>query len=181
MKKPKEILNLSEKQKEVAYCILFLGVLLLLAFGDQIALHFIEEDPNKNNSVFGENGDLNYRIDFLEELSLDQVLEKIESGENFLLLSSRYRCETCDLFLPIIKEVKEMYDLPLYYINRDTIDTGSGSYQNWINMDSRLKEHLPYTPYIMYYKEGSLKEEIVGRVPKSELEDFIIREELLSP
>ena len=70
MKKHKELLNLSEKQKEVAYCILFLGVLLLLAFGDKIALHFIEEDPNENNAVFGENGALNYKIDFLEELSL---------------------------------------------------------------------------------------------------------------
>ena len=77
MKKTKEILNLSEKQKEVAYCILFLGVLLLLAFGDQIALHFIREDPNDNNSVFGENEELNYRIDFLEELTINQVLEKM--------------------------------------------------------------------------------------------------------
>ncbi len=180
MKRPKEILNLSEKQKEIAYCILFLGVLLLLAFGDQIALHFIEKDPNKNNSVFGENDELNYKIDFLEELSIDQILDKLEKKETFLLLSSRYRCETCDLFLPILKEVKEMYDLPLYYINRDAIDTGSEEYQNWINKDSRLKEHLPYTPYMMYYKDGSLQEEFVGRVPKSELEDFIIREELLS-
>ncbi len=169
----KDHINLNERQKEIAYCILFIGVLLLLAFGDQIALHFIRQAPNENNSVFGENPKEKYQIDFLEELTINQVREKIERKDSFLLLSSRNFCETCERYLPNLKEMMELYDLKIYYIDREIIDEKSKDYEYLKQMDERLQKHLGYTPYLMYFKNGLLDQELVGKKEKNELEEFI--------
>ncbi len=176
--KTKDIFNLTERQKEIAYCILFSIVLLLLLFGDKIALHFIKEEPNQNNTVFGENEKTKYHIDFLEELTIEEVLKKLESQESFLLLSSRNACETCDLYLPTIKSVKEEYKMHIYYIDRESMDENTLEYNLWKNISPVLTTHLQYTPYLMYYKEGQLEDELVGRKQKNELEDFVIKNNL---
>ena len=74
----KEEIPKEEKRNEFWYCILIVAGLILLLLGDQIALRFIQKNPNSNNSIFGSSEKIGkYQIDFLEELSLNQVIEKI--------------------------------------------------------------------------------------------------------
>lgn len=173
MKKIEKI-TLDEKQKEIAYCILIVVVLIFLAFGDRIALRFISKNPNPNNTVFG-SGEKNkdYKIEFLEELTVWQVLEKINNKETFLLLSSRDSCETCKNLLPDLESVLKEREKNGYYINKDLSEKELTEYQILESLDERLKSHLQYTPYLMYFEEGLLKEEIVGKVEKHTLEDFV--------
>jgi len=78
-----------EKRNEFWYCILIVAGLILLLLGDQIALRFIQKNPNSNNSIFGSSEKIGkYQIDFLEELSLNQVIEKINHKEKFLVLQN---------------------------------------------------------------------------------------------
>ena len=92
----KEKLNLDEKTREVIYCVLVVVVIVLVAFGDRIVLRFIKSSPNPNDRVFGGETKEPYSISFLEQLTLDEVLEKLERQETFLLLSSKDDCYTCE-------------------------------------------------------------------------------------
>ncbi len=166
-----------KKKKDIWYCIFILGMLLFLFMGDTIALHFISKNPNPNNMVFGSGEKKEYSIDFLEELSIKDVQNKLETKESFVLLSSRESCETCKLFLPDLEAVFKTYQIHGYYIDKDLIEKEDS--QSLIALDERIEKNFTYTPYLMAFKNGKLANEIVGRVKKSELEDFIIQNKIV--
>ena len=77
--KIKELTTLDDKKRQVIYCICVVVALVVLSFGDRIVLHFIQQVPNNNNRIFGESGEItagDYKIDFLEELTVTDILQK---------------------------------------------------------------------------------------------------------
>lgn len=174
-------IHLNEKRKQTIYCICVVLALILLFSGDRIVLRFIDQIPNNNNRIFGENGESNpadYTIDFLEELSITEILEKINRQESFTLLSSRDSCHTCERYIPILKELFTKYEIDAYYMNRSLYDRDNNEYVLFMSIDERLENHLQYTPYLMVFKDGKLIDELVGSKEKEEVENFIARNEL---
>ncbi len=165
--------NIDDKKKEVIYCVIIVIVIVLLAFGDQIVLRFLEVNPNPTNRVFGGGTSESYQISFLEGLSLEDVLDKIENQETFLLLSSQEDCYTCEKYLPVLEEEIKTLPIPLYYIDRNLYDSSMTVMQQFINLDSRIVKNITYTPYLMYFKDGVLQDETVGKKDMSELEKFL--------
>ncbi len=173
--------RLDEKRKQTIYCICVVLALVLLFLGDRIVLRFIDQIPNNNNRVFGENGEISasdYNIDFLEELNITEILDKINRQESFTLLSSRDSCHTCEKYIPMLKELFTKYEIDAYYMNRSLYDRDNNEYVQFMNVDEKLKEHLQYTPYLMVFKNGKLVDELVGSKPKEEVENFIAKNEL---
>ena len=79
-------IKLSEKEQKVLYCFVFVAFLLLLLFGDEIALHFIKQSPNPNNRVFGSDeiiSDSVFKESSINTISLDEALVKVKAKENF--------------------------------------------------------------------------------------------------
>ena len=179
--KIKEMTTLNEKKKEVIYCICIVLTLIVLALGDQIVLHFINQAPNNNNRVFGESGEslpADYKIDFLSELTVDEILKKLENKESFTLLSSRDTCHTCEEYIPILKELFTKYEVDAYYMNRSIYDRDNAEYVKLLEYDERLEENLQYTPYLMVFKEGVLVDELVGSQKKETVEEFVLKNQL---
>lgn len=168
----KEKLNLDEKTREVIYCVLVVVVIVLVAFGDRIVLRFIKSSPNPNDRVFGGETKEPYSISFLEQLTLDEVLERLERQETFLLLSSKDDCYTCEKYLPILEVGIERINTPVYYIDRDLYDEGSEAWDEFISLDERITQNFMYTPYLMYFKEGKFEAELVGKKDQDLLEQF---------
>ena len=180
-KKIKEFTTVDEKKRQIIYSICVVVALLVLAFGDKIVLHFIEQVPNNNNQIFGGSGEVtasDYQIDFLKELAEKDILSKIQNQENFTLLSSRDSCHTCVFYIPLIKEVFDKYEVDAYYMNRSLYDRDNTEYVSLLNQDERLKKNLQYTPYIMVFKDGKLVDELVGSKNKEEVEEFVLRNQL---
>lgn len=178
--KLKDMINLDEKKKETMYCVCIVIVLLLLAFGDRIAMHFISHQPNPNNTAWG--GEVisaeDYKIDFLSELKIPDIIERIEEKETFLLLSSRDSCHTCKTYIPLLKKKFDKYGIEAFYLNRSLYDRDNTYYVDFMKKDSRLEKNLQYTPYLMYFKEGKLIDELVGSKKEIEVEEFIKRNNL---
>lgn len=179
-KKIKEMINLDERKKEKIYCICIVLVLLLLAFGDRIAMHFISHQPNPNNTAWG--GEVisaeDYKIDFLFELKIPDIMRKIEDKETFLLLSSRDSCHTCKTYIPLLKRKFDKYEIKAFFLNRSLYDRDNSYYVDFMNIDKRLEKNLQYTPYLMYFKEGKLVDELVGSKKENEVEEFLKRNNL---
>ncbi len=172
MKNKIDKIPLDEKQKQTIYCVLIVLVLILLAFGDKIALHFISKNPNPNNTVFKLGEKKDYNIEFLKQITAQEILKKINNLETFWVLSSRDSCETCKLFLPDIEEVMKKENKTGYFINLDLREEEKDYYELLEEQEENIKSHIQYTPYIMYFENGMLKEEIVGKVEKKSLEEF---------
>lgn len=170
--------NLDEKKKQNLYAICVVITLILLMCGDQIVIRFIEQVPNDNNRVFGSDIPIDYKIDFLDELTIEEVLQKIENKESFTLISSRNSCHTCNLYIPILKEMFAKYEINAYYINRSLYDRDNENFARFMTFDERLNKNLQYTPYIMVFKDGLLSDELVGSKKRNEVEDFILKNNL---
>ena len=108
----------------------------------------------------------------MEQLTLDEVLEKLERQETFLLLSSKDDCYTCEKYLPILEVGIEGINTPAYYIDRDLYDDGSEAWNEFISLDDRIVQNFMYTPYLMYFKEGKFEAELVGKKDQDLLEQF---------
>lgn len=174
----KEKLNLDEKTREVIYCILVVVVIVFVAFGDRIVLRFIKANPNPNDRVFGGETKEPYSIPFLEQLTLDEVLDKIHNRKSFLLLSSKDNCYTCEMYLPLLEEELEKINTPMYYIDRDLYNENSEALDEFIHLDENISQNFMYTPYLMYFKEGTFKAELVGKKDQDLLEQFFINNEI---
>lgn len=177
MKNTKSIKKgLNPKQKEILYCLFLIIIITIIAFGDQIILKFISHHPNPSDRVFGEQETINkeYDIPFLEELTVEEIVDKIEKKDTFILFSSRKSCMTCVSMIQDIEELLGKYDSFIYFVNQEIITKDSDSYQKWIKDDKELKKNLSYTPFLMYYRNGVLENSVVGKTTKEELEQFII-------
>lgn len=164
--------DMEERKKQLIHCTLFVLVLLFLAFGDQIALRYIKSKPNPNNKVFGNVEKEEFTIDFLTSISVEEILDKIEKKENFLLLSSQDNCIICDEYYKnlsnsLIEEEKG------YFLNIETIDWKEENVKKFQEMNTNIKDHIKYTPYLMYFENGNLKSELVGKKERQEIENFI--------
>ena len=172
---------LDDRKKEIFYCVAIVLVLILLAVGDHIVIHFINQVPNNNNQVFGANEEYSasdYTFDFLDELTVKEILAKINDQESFALLSSRDSCHTCVKYIPIVKELVQKYQIEMYAMNRSLYDKNNKEFKELTELDERLAKNLQYTPYIMVFKDGHLTAELIGSQTKEEVENFIIDNQL---
>ena len=174
----KDKIILSEKGRDALYCVLFLLVLLFLAFGDQIAMRFLKKQPNPNTSI--SRSEHSTCLDYFPfvEVSLKEVLEKIEAQESFLLLSTRENCYTCKKYVPLLKTELTKYNISIYYINRSFYDSTNEDYLEFVAIHEDLQQNMQYTPYVMYFENGNLQDELVGSQEANEIYEFLERNNL---
>ena len=102
----------------------------------------------------------------LEELTFDQIQEKVEKKEDFVLILSQTTCSHCANYKPTARKVANKYNIAIYYLDYDKYD------------ESTMNEILEYfnfdgaTPLTLFFKEGkeiSLMSRISGDVSESRL------------
>ena len=108
-----------------------------------------------------------------------EILTKIEQKESFLLLSTRDNCYTCKTYLPLLKDIFTTNGIQGYYLNRSLYDMDNDNFKTLATKDERLKNNLQYTPYLMMFENGVLKDELVGSQPKETVTEFIYKNYVL--
>ncbi len=164
-----------ERLKEVIYCFLFLAFLFFLFLGDTIALHFLEKEPNPNNTVFkgGEKND-DLKVDFLTKTTFSEVIKKMRTHDDFILFSTRDTCETCKELLPLLKKAYEEDLVGIYYINREYVNEESNDYHYFLEKNPSILESFSYTPGLLFFKGGELQNSLFGEINQEKFDDFMI-------
>ncbi len=83
------------------------------------------------------------------EISKSQLENKLEAGDDFMLIISSASCSSCADFLPILNDVIQTYDIVIYKIEEDEDfdrDNGLVAYE--------------YTPTIVIIKDGEVVKSI---------------------
>ena len=99
----------------------------------------------------------------LIELKYTQILEKMNNKESFVLVVSRTTCSHCIDYKPKLKEITNLYDIDIYYID---YDKESNKNQEKFFNDFDLDGSTPITIFIKKGKQTNLFDRIEGDVDK---------------
>ena len=85
----------------------------------------------------------------LYELNVDQVVEKIDNKENFILCISRTTCSHCLTYKPKLEKISRKYNIDIYYIDIDKYDDDEvNTFRSYVSFDGG-------TPTTTFIKDGT--------------------------
>ena len=84
---------------------------------------------------------------YFSEIKYNEVIEKIENDESFIILISQTECNHCISFKPKLEEAANEHKINIYYIDVDLLSNDENDkLLNYINYDS--------TPITVFIKNG---------------------------
>ena len=101
----------------------------------------------------------------LLELNLNNLKEKMENKETFVLCISKTTCSHCNDYKPKLKSIASEYNIDIYYIDVDKYD--EEEFSNLISFDGST----PTTIFIKNGDEETTSNRINGDVSKSKIID----------
>ncbi len=153
-KETKKEFKLTSKQKDIVLVLLAV-VLLVVAFvvtGNKAPKVNIELPV----ALEGEVG--------FNEITYSEYVEKMNEEEPFLVIIIKDGCGYCEAYTPIVKEVAEEYNLPIYYINLTNIT--EEEYTALSKSNSYLKSQQWGTPTTLLMSGNTVVGSISGYVDK---------------
>lgn len=95
---------------------------------------------------------------YLKQLKYDEVMEKIQNKESFILLVSQTTCLHCKEYKPVFKKILKKNKLTAYYIEYDLLSKEEKKeFVKYINFDS-----TPVTVFLKNGEESTTANRIVG-------------------
>ena len=89
--------------------------------------------------------------DNLVRLSYDEIMEKIDNKESFILCISRTTCSHCNVYKPKLRKVANKYDIKIYYTDVDKYSKNDlKNFSSKISFDGG-------TPTTLFIKNGEEK------------------------
>lgn len=101
----------------------------------------------------------------LLELNLNNLKEKMENKETFVLCISKTTCSHCNDYKPKLKSIANEYNIDIYYIDVDKYN--EEEFSNLISFDGST----PTTIFIKNGDEETTSNRINGDVSKSKIID----------
>lgn len=87
----------------------------------------------------------------LVKLNYNEVIEKLNDKETFVLCISAKDCIHCQNYKPKLKKISNQYEIEIYYIDTDTIDKDNyDEFKKQLNFDGS-------TPVTLFIKDGEEK------------------------
>lgn len=100
------------KKSDIA---LIIGVVLIIVVG--IIIFGTNDDKVEFDLPLTLNGDVG-----LTELTYSEYEEKIDSEDPFVVIIERATCSHCVNYMPVVEEFANDYNIPIYYIDTDTLE-----------------------------------------------------------
>ena len=105
----------------------------------------------------------------LKELKSNEVIEKIENKEDFVLCVAQTTCSHCEMYKPKLKKLANKYDIFIYYINIDKLNKEEEKeFNKYIYTDG--------TPVTIFFKNGeeeTTANRLQGNAPSKKVEDTL--------
>lgn len=94
---------------------------------------------------------LNFKNNNLIKLNYNEVMEKIDNKEDFILCVSAKKCIHCKKYKPKLKEIASNYDIQIYYVNVNEFnDDNYETFKSKFSFDGS-------TPTTILFKDGEEK------------------------
>ena len=105
----------------------------------------------------------------LTELNSNEVIEKINNKESFVLIVSQTTCSHCMVYKPKVKEIANKHDIEIFYIDVDLLDKKeSKEFGKYIYTDG-----TPVTIFFIDGEEETTANRINGNTSSKRVEDSL--------
>lgn len=95
---------------------------------------------------------------YLKQIKYDEVMEKIQNKESFILVVSQTTCSHCKEYKPAFRKILKKNKLTAYYIEYDLLSKEEKKeFVKYINFDS-----TPVTVFLKNGEESTTANRIVG-------------------
>ena len=102
----------------------------------------------------------------LKELSVNEVIEKIDDKDSFVLCISQTTCAHCASYKPKLENVANKYNLEIYYIDIDKYEKEEiDEFKTKISFDGST----PVTAFIVEGEESSIASRLFGNVSSDKI------------
>lgn len=106
-------------------------------------------------------------VSYSYELSVQDVITKLENDETFIVYLGTTNCSACATFAPIAEKMNENYGTQIYHVELDL--------ENDEELKNSLLEIMPvtYTPSINVVVDGEIVDNYEGVLEYMDLKEFI--------
>lgn len=105
------------------------------------------------------------------QLNANEVIEKFEADDSFLLYFNSTSCSACQVFSPIYKEVRDDYPGYLYMI--DYAEEDARNKEAFKSLLSEYTGEVKVTPTVLIVVDGEVAQIFTGIMKYSELENAL--------
>lgn len=130
-----------------------------------------EDDSYFDDSIYDDNVDDNNEITnedsvYFKEISFEDLSNKINNSDDFVLLISQSFCSYCSNFKPKLMNIANDYKIEIFYIEYDLLDDEqSNIFKNYVDFSG--------TPTTVFFENGSVNTE-TSRIEGDVSEEKII-------
>lgn len=142
--------------KKKTYLIILIILLILLFVS--LGVLYIRKKEEENTLVY--------------EINMQQLEEKINNKDTFILVMTQTGCVHCQSYLPTIKKVSREYGVTFYVLNRAKL---SKEEYNRLNNIANISG-TPSTIFIVDGEEKTTLNRLTGSIEKSRLVEKLISE-----
>lgn len=142
--------------KKKTYLIILIILLILLFVS--LGVLYIRKKEEENTLVY--------------EINMQQLEEKINNKDTFILVMTQTGCVHCQRYLPTIKKVSREYGVTFYVLNRAKL---SKEEYNRLNNIANISG-TPSTIFIVDGEEKTTLNRLTGSIEKSRLVEKLISE-----
>lgn len=142
--------------KKKTYLIILIILLILLFVS--LGVLYIRKKEEENTLVY--------------EINMQQLEEKINNKDTFILVMTQTGCVHCQSYLPTIKKVSREYGVTFYVLNRAKL---SKEEYNRLNDIANISG-TPTTIFIVDGEEKTTLNRLTGSIEKSRLVEKLISE-----
>lgn len=142
--------------KKKTYLIILIILLILLFVS--LGILYIRKKEEENTLVY--------------EINMQQLEEKINNKDTFILVMTQTGCVHCQSYLPTIKKVSREYGVTFYVLNRAKL---SKEEYNRLNDIANISG-TPATIFIVDGEEKTALNRLTGNIEKSRLVEKLISE-----
>lgn len=162
----------------IYYCLLVIVVITAL-----ILVTLIVKGTN-NNSTSSSSGNTTgtseeetlgeYDVSMFDTLTTSEALEQIKDGKKHIVYIGRSTCGYCVQFLPNLQKAQEEYGYKTIYINLEEMTSDDQEKILTVDNDEKyIEENLGYTPMVLIFEDGKLKEGWVGYSEYDQFASFL--------
>ena len=142
------------KKKTYLIILIILSILLFVSLG----ILYIRKKEEENTLVY--------------EINMQQLEDKINNKDTFILVMTQTGCVHCQSYLPTIKKVSREYGVTFYVLNRAKL---SKEEYNRLNDIANISG-TPSTIFIVDGEEKTTLNRLTGSIEKSRLVEKLISE-----
>lgn len=161
-------------------------ILLILILNSIVLFMIVSKINNANtnsidNSTSNNNNNNNYDVSMFTSLTAEQVIQKIKSGDLFVLFIGKETCVYCQKILPNLQKAQSNYKYTTVYLDIAKA-LSSDSYkelaallnvEKTINGETKPFGEFEYTPMVAVINKGKMVDGMIGYNTYENLASFL--------